>query len=64
MQEISKLALSTKLLQMNRLKTPQEKQIEHYNKMNEIYKKDSLGMEWFFIIIIAGLLATALIENL
>jgi hypothetical protein len=32
--------------------------------MNEQYKKDSLGMDWFFIIIVGALLLTALIENL
>jgi hypothetical protein len=49
---------------MNRLKTPQDKQLEHYNKMNEIYKKDSLDFKWFFIIIISALISTALIENI
>ena len=49
---------------MNRLKTLEEKQLEHYKKMNEIYKKDSIDFNWFYIIIIFGLLATALIENL
>jgi hypothetical protein len=49
---------------MNRLKTPQDKQLEHYNKMNEIYKKDSLDFKWFFIIIISALILTALIENI
>jgi hypothetical protein len=48
----------------NRLKTKEEKQLEHYAKMNEQYKKDSLGMGWFFIIIVGALLLTALIENL
>jgi hypothetical protein len=49
---------------MNRLKTPRQKQLEHYEKMNEIYKKDSLDFKWFFIIIISALLLTAVIENL
>jgi hypothetical protein len=48
----------------NRLKTKQEKQFEHYARMNEQYKKESLGMGWFFIIIVSALLLTALIENL
>jgi hypothetical protein len=49
---------------MNKLKTPKDKKIEHYQKMNEIYKKDSLDFKWFFIIIISALLLTAVIENL
>ena len=49
---------------MNRLKTPRQKQLEHYEKMNEIYKKDSLDFKWFFIIIISALILTALIENI
>jgi cytoskeletal protein RodZ len=53
-----------KNIMANRLKTKEEKQLEHYAKMNEQYKKDSLGMGWFFIIIVGALLLTALIENL
>jgi len=49
---------------MNKLKTPEDKKIEHYNKMNEIYKKESLDFKWFFIIIISALILTALIENI
>ncbi len=48
----------------NSLKTQQEKQLEHYAKMQKEYAKDSLGMVWFFIIIGVALLLTALIENL
>jgi len=48
----------------NRLKTKEEKHLELLAKRNAEYAKDSLGMEWFFIIIIGGLLATALIENM
>lgn len=48
----------------NRLKTAKEKQLEHYAKMHEQYKKDSLGMTWFFVIILGALILTALIENL
>ncbi len=48
----------------NRLKTKQEKHLELLAKRNAEYAKDSLGIEWFFIIIIGGLLATALIENM
>lgn len=48
----------------NRLKTAKEKKLEYYAKMQEEYKKDSLGMEWFFIILIGALILTALIENL
>lgn len=49
---------------MNSLKTQQEKQLEHYNKMNEIYKRESLDFKWFFIIMISALVLTALIENI
>jgi len=49
---------------MNRLKTQQEKQLEHYNKMNEIYKRESLDFKWFFIIMFSALVLTALIENI
>ena len=48
----------------NRLKTKEEKHLELLAKRNDEYAKDSLGIEWFFIIIIGGLLATALIENM
>jgi len=48
----------------NRLKTKEEKQLEHYAEMQKQYTKDSLGMVWFFIIMGASLLLTALIENL
>lgn len=48
----------------NRLKTKEEKHLELLAKRNAEYAKDSLGIEWFFIIIIGGLLATALIENM
>jgi hypothetical protein len=49
---------------MNKLKTPYQKQLEHYAKMQKQYTKESLGMVWFFIIMGAALLLTALIENL
>jgi hypothetical protein len=49
---------------MNRLKTEQDKLIEHYAKMQKEYQKESLGIVWFFIIMGAALLFTALIENL
>lgn len=48
----------------NRLKTNEEKQLEHYAKMQKEYAKESLGTVWFFIIMGAALLLTALIENL
>lgn len=48
----------------NRLKTNEEKQLEHYAKMQKEYAKESLGTIWFFIIIGVALLLTALIENL
>jgi hypothetical protein len=49
---------------MNRLKTQKEKQLAHFQKMNEIYKKESLDFKWFFIIMISALVLTALIENI
>lgn len=49
---------------MNRLKTQKEKDMELYKQRMEEYKKDSLDAKWFYIIIISGLLLTALIENL
>jgi hypothetical protein len=42
---------------MNRLKTTQEKR-------NEQYKAESLSGEWFWYIMGAALLLTALIENI
>lgn len=48
----------------NRLKTNEEKQLEHYAKMQKEYAKESLGIVWFFIIMGVALLLTALIENL
>ena len=48
----------------NRLKTNEEKQLEHYAKMQKEYAKESLGTVWFFIIMGVALLLTALIENL
>jgi hypothetical protein len=48
----------------NRLKTQQDKLNEHYAKMQKEYQKESLGMVWFFIIMGAALLLTALIENI
>jgi hypothetical protein len=48
----------------NRLKTKEEKQLEHYARMHEQYKKESLGIGWFFVIVIVALLFTSLIENL
>ena len=48
----------------NRLKTNEEKQLEHYAKMQKEYVKESLGTVWFFIIMGVALLLTALIENL
>ena len=48
----------------NTLKTKEQKQLEHYARMHEKYKKESLGMGWFFIIVIGALLLTALVENL
>lgn len=49
---------------VNRLKTNEEKQLEHYAKMQKEYAKESLGTVWFFIIMGAALLLTALIENI
>ncbi len=48
----------------NRLKTNEEKQLEHYAKMQKEYAKESLGTVWFYIIMGVALLLTALIENL
>ena len=48
----------------NRLKTPQEKHLELLAERQKQYTKDSLGMVWFFIIMGAALLLTALIENI
>ena len=48
----------------NRLKTNEEKQLEHYAKMQKEYAKESLGIGWFFGIMGVALLLTALIENL
>ena len=48
----------------NRLKTKEDKLIEHYAKMQKQYAKQSLGAGWFFAIITVALLLTALIENL
>ncbi len=48
----------------NRLKTNEEKQLEHYAKMQKEYAKESLGTVWFFVIMGVALLLTALIENL
>ena len=48
----------------NRLKTNEEKQLEHYARMQKEYAKESLGTVWFFIIMGVALLLTALIENL
>ncbi|CAB4157110.1 hypothetical protein UFOVP690_2 [uncultured Caudovirales phage] len=48
----------------NRLKTKQDKLIEHYALMQKEYAKKSLGTVWFFIIMGVALLLTALIENL
>jgi hypothetical protein len=42
---------------MNRLKTTQEKR-------NEQYQAESLSSKWFWYIMAAALLLTALIENL
>ena len=54
-----------KLITMvNRLKTNEEKQLEHYAKMQKKYQKESLGTVWFFIIMGVALLLTTLIENL
>jgi len=49
---------------MNKLKTPYQKQLEHYAKMQKEYQKESLGMGWFFAIMGVALLLTTLIENL
>jgi hypothetical protein len=48
----------------NRLKTKEDKLIEHYALMQKEYQKESLGTVWFFIIMGVALLLTALIENL
>lgn len=48
----------------NKLKTPQEKHFELLAERQKQYAKDSLGMGWFFVIITAALILTALIENL
>lgn len=48
----------------NRLKTQQEKQLELLAERQKQYAKESLGMGWFFAIIIGAMLLTALIENL
>lgn len=48
----------------NRLKTKEDKQLEHYAAMQKQYAKESLGMGWFFAIIAGALLLTALIENI
>jgi hypothetical protein len=48
----------------NKLKTPQEKHLELLAERQKQYAKESLGMDWFFAIITAALLLTALIENL
>ena len=48
----------------NKLKTPQEKHLELLAERQKQYAKESLGMGWFFAIITAALLLTALIENL
>jgi hypothetical protein len=48
----------------NRLKTKEDKQLEHYAAMQKQYTKESLSMVWFFIIMGAALLLTALIENI
>jgi hypothetical protein len=48
----------------NRLKTKEEKHLELLAKRQDEYAKDSLGMKWFFIILITGLLLTSLIESL
>ena len=48
----------------NRLKTKEDKLNEHYAAMQKQYAKESLGMVWFFIIMGAALLLTALIENI
>jgi hypothetical protein len=48
----------------NRLKTKEDKLIEHYALMQKEYAKESLGTVWFFIIMGVALLLTALIENL
>lgn len=48
----------------NRLKTPQEKYLEQLAERQKEYAKDSLGMGWFFIIITAALILTAIIENI
>jgi hypothetical protein len=48
----------------NKLKTPQEKHLELLAARQKKYAKESLGMEWFFIIIIGALILTAIIENI
>jgi len=48
----------------NKLKTQQEKHLELLAKRQKQYEEESLGMGWFFVIIVGGLLLTALIENL
>lgn len=49
---------------MNRLKTPQEKQLEQYKKSFDQYKKDSINPMYAFILVGVALILTALIENL
>ena len=49
---------------MNRLKTPQEKQLEVYNKRMAEYKADSLDAKWFWYIMTAALILTSIIDNL
>lgn len=49
---------------MNRLKTKEEKQLEIYEQRMKEYKKNSLGVEWFWGIIAVALILTALIENI
>ena len=48
----------------NRLKTAEERHLELLAARQKRYAKDSLGMEWFFIIMIGALILTAIIENL